>query len=64
MFCIIKGDFRLCSCVGPVLFSFADVSERATLRGCQCSVPLGRIKPLRILTPPCQKRNPDGGISA
>ncbi len=41
---------------------YADVFERPTLWGCQLRVPLGRVKPLRILTLPCQKTNPDGVI--
>ena len=40
----------------------ADVFERPTLRGCQCGGALGRVKPLRILTLPCQKTNPVGVI--
>ena len=38
----------------------ADVFERPTLRGCQCLCALGRVKPLRTLTLPCQETNPDG----
>ena len=41
---------------------FAPVFERPTLRGCQCGDALGRVKPLRTLTLPCQKTNPDGVI--
>ena len=41
---------------------FADVFERPTLRGCQCRCVLGRVKPLRTLTLPCQKTNPVGVI--
>ena len=40
----------------------AYVFERPTLRGCQCDGALGRVKPLRILTLPYQKTNPDGVI--
>ena len=40
----------------------ADVFERPTLRGCQCLCVLGRVKPLRTLTLPCQRTNPDGVI--
>ena len=40
----------------------ADVFERPTLRGCQCRCALGRVKPLRTLTLPCQRTNPDGVI--
>ena len=40
----------------------ADVFERPTLRGCQCRCVLGRVKPLRTLTLPCQRTNPDGVI--
>ena len=40
----------------------ADVFERPTLRGCQCRCALGRVKPLRTLTLPCQRTNPDGII--
>ncbi len=40
----------------------ADVFERPTLRGCQCGDALGRVKPLRTLTLPCQRTNPDGVI--
>ena len=40
----------------------ADVFERPTLRGCQCLCALGRVKPLRTLTLPCQRTNPDGVI--
>ena len=36
------------------------VFERPTLRGCQCLCALGRVKPLRTLTLPCQRTNPDG----
>ena len=36
--------------------------ERPTLRGCQCRCALGRVKPLRTLTLPCQETNPDGVI--
>ncbi len=43
-------------------FRLVLVFERLTLRGCQCLWALGRIKPLRILTLPCQKTNPDGVI--
>ena len=35
---------------------------RPTLRGCRCEDALGRVKPLRLLTLPCQKTNPDGVI--
>ena len=45
-----------------VAIRFADVFERPTLRGCQCRCALGRVKPLRTLTLPCQKANPDGVI--
>ena len=38
------------------------VFERPTLRGCQCLCVLGRIKPLRTLTLPCQETNPVGVI--
>ena len=41
---------------------FAAAFERPTLRGCQCWCALGRVKPLRILTLPCRKTNPDGVI--
>ena len=41
---------------------FAPVFERPTLRGCQCGGALGRVKPLRTLTLPCQETNPDGVI--
>ena len=40
----------------------SDVFERPTLRGCQCLCVLGRVKPLRTLTLPCQRTNPDGVI--
>ena len=43
-------------------FRTSDVFERPTLRGCQCGDALGRVKPLRTLTLPCQKTNPDGVI--
>ena len=36
------------------------VFERPTLRGCQCLCVLGRVTPLRTLTLPCQRTNPDG----
>ena len=45
-----------------VAIRLADVFERPTLRGCQCGGALGRVKPLRTLTLPCQKTNPDGVI--
>ena len=45
-----------------IVRSLADVFERPTLRGCQCLCALGRVKPLRTLTLPCQKTNPDGVI--
>ena len=45
-----------------VAIRFADVFERPTLRGCQCRCVLGRVKPLRTLTLPCQKTNPVGVI--
>ncbi len=45
-----------------VAIRFADVFERPTLRGCQCRCVLGRVKPLRNLTLPCQKTNPVGVI--
>ena len=45
-----------------VAIRFADVFERPTLRGCQFWCALGRVKPLRTLTLPCQKANPDGVI--
>ena len=41
-------------------FRLVLVFERLTLRGCQCLWALGRVKPLRILTLPCQETNPDG----
>ena len=34
-----------------IVRSLADVFERPTLRGCQCLCVLGRVKPLRTLTP-------------
>ena len=43
-----------------IVRSLADVFERPTLRGCQCVGALGRVKPLRTLTLPCQETNPDG----
>ena len=45
-----------------VAIRFAGVFERPTLRGCQCRCVLGRVKPLRTLTLPCQKTNPVGVI--
>ena len=45
-----------------VAFGSSDVFERPTLRGCQRWGALGRVKPLRTLTLPCQKTNPDGVI--
>ncbi|EEX70394.1 hypothetical protein GCWU000325_02435 [Alloprevotella tannerae ATCC 51259] len=45
-----------------VAIRLADIFERPTLRGCQCGGALDRVKPLRILTLPCQKTNPDGVI--
>ena len=45
-----------------IVRSLADVFERPTLRGCQCLCALGRVKPLRTLTLPCQRTNPDGVI--
>ena len=45
-----------------VAFRPSDVFERPTLRGCQRWGALGRVKPLRTLTLPCQKTNPDGVI--
>ena len=45
-----------------VAIRFADVFERPTLRGCQCRCVLGRVKPLRTLTLPCQETNPVGVI--
>ena len=45
-----------------VAIRLADVFERPTLRGCQCGGALGRVKPLRTLTLPCQRTNPDGVI--
>ena len=45
-----------------IVRSLADVFERPTLRGCQCLCVLGRVKPLRTLTLPCQRTNPDGVI--
>ena len=45
-----------------VAFGRVDVFERPTLRGCQRWGALGRVKPLRTLTLPCQKTNPDGVI--
>ena len=45
-----------------VAIRLADVFERPTLRGCQCGGALGRVKPLRTLTLPCQKANPVGVI--
>ena len=45
-----------------IVRSLADVFERPTLRGCQCLCVLGRVKPLRTLTLPCQETNPDGVI--
>mgnify|MGYP007083788899 CR=1 FL=1 len=38
------------------------VFERPTLWGCQRWGALGRVKPLRTLTLPCQRTNPDGVI--
>ena len=43
-------------------FWVLDVFLRPTLRGCQSRGTLGRVKPLRLLTLPCQKTNPDGVI--
>ena len=43
-----------------VAFGRVDVFERPTLRGCQRWGALGRVKPLRTLTLPCQETNPDG----
>ena len=45
-----------------VAFGRVDVFERPTLRGCQRWGALGRVKPLRTLTLPCQKTNPYGVI--
>ena len=45
-----------------IVRSLADVFERPTLRGCQFVGALGRVKPLRTLTLPCQETNPDGVI--
>ena len=45
-----------------VAIRLADVFERPTLRGCQCDGALDRVKPLRTLTLPCQRTNPDGVI--
>ena len=45
-----------------IVRSLADVFERPTLRGCQCWCALGGVKPLRTLTLPCQRTNPDGVI--
>ena len=45
-----------------IVRSLADVFERPTLRGCQCLCALGRVKPLRTLTLPYQRTNPDGVI--
>ena len=45
-----------------IVRSLADVFERPTLWGCQCRCALGRVKPLRTLTLPCQMTNPDGVI--
>ena len=45
-----------------IVRSLADAFERPTLRGCQCLCALGRVKPLRTLTLPCQRTNPDGVI--
>ncbi len=45
-----------------IVRSLADVFERPTLRGCRCLCALGRVKPLRTLTLPCQRTNPDGVI--
>ena len=45
-----------------IVRSLADVFERPTLRGYQCLCALGRVKPLRTLTLPCQRTNPDGVI--
>ena len=45
-----------------IVHPLADVFERPTLRGCQCGDALGRVKPLRTLTLPCQRTNPDGVI--
>jgi len=45
-----------------IVHPLADVFERPTLRGCQCRCALGRVKPLRTLTLPCQRTNPDGVI--
>ena len=57
---------RLLSAFAFVSFSappqLASVFERPTLRGCQCDGALGRVKPLRTLTLPCQRTNPDGVI--
>ena len=43
-----------------VAIRLALVFERPTLRGCQFWCALGRVKPLRTLTLPCQETNPDG----
>ena len=45
-----------------IVRSLADVFERPTLRGCQFVGALGRVKPLRTLTLPCQETNPVGVI--
>ena len=45
-----------------VAFLLAYIFERPTLRGCQCRCVLGRVKPLRTLTLPCQETNPVGVI--
>ena len=43
-----------------IVRSLADVFARPPLRGCQFVGALGRVKPLRTLTLPCQETNPDG----
>ena len=45
-----------------IVRSLADAFEIPTLRGCQCRCVLGRVKPLRTLTLPCQETNPVGAI--
>ena len=45
-----------------VAIRLADIFERPTLRGCQRGDALGRVKPLRTLTLPYQKTDPDGVI--
>ena len=58
----LKEDFRFRSCVGLVLFPFAVVLKDQPYGVAQWWGVLGRVKPLRLLTLPCQMTNPDGVI--